>query len=160
MSDSRIPAGRALRVLHVDDEPLNRRLVADILAGCGHSGVEAQSGQEALDLLGCRPFDVVLMDIKMPGITGIEAVQRLRNSPGRARDTPVIALTAEVGRTTSDYLALGFNGFVAKPFRIFTLLEAIEACRRPESMPRIVRLSGPLPDDPTRRLETRKRARP
>ena len=138
MLDSRFTIRRPLCVLHVDDQALNRRLVADILVGYGHEGVEAQSGQEALDLLDCWRFDVVLMDINMPGMTGSEAVQRLRSSLGRARDTPVIALTSEVHRTTANYLALGFNAFVAKPFKIATLLEAIAACSRTETMPPII----------------------
>jgi CheY-like chemotaxis protein len=139
MLDSQTAIRRPLCVLQVDDQVLNRRLVADILAGSGHKGVEAQSGQEALDLLDHWSFDVVLMDINMPGLTGLETVRRLRSSLGRGRDTPVIALTAEVNRTTASYLALGFNAFVAKPFRIATLLKAIEACGQPDVMPPIVR---------------------
>ncbi len=128
MLGSPISAGWPLCVLHVDDHVLNRRLVEDILVGSGCKAVEASSGQGALDLLDCRLFDVVLMDIDMPGINGIEVVRRLRNTTGPARDTPVIALTSEISRTKADYLALGFNDFIAKPFKISDLMSAIKGC--------------------------------
>ncbi len=107
MVGSSLAIGRALCVLHVDDHVVNRRLVQDILGGYGHEAVGAASGQEALDLLDHQLFDVVLMDINMPGINGIEVVRRLRGMPGPARTTPVVALTSEVSRTVADYLALG-----------------------------------------------------
>lgn len=129
--DSPDTIGRPLCVLHVDDHVLNRRLVDDILAGCGHRAVGAASGQEALDLLDCRLFDVVLMDINMPGLDGIEVVRRLRNAVGPSCNTPVIAVTSEISRTKADYLALGFNDFVAKPFDISDLLKAIRDCALP-----------------------------
>ena len=131
MLDSRTIIGRPLCILHVDDHVLNRRLVDDILRGCGHRAVEAESGEKALDLLDCRLFDVVLMDINMPGMNGIEVVRRLRNSAGAARETPVIALTSEISRTKADYLALGFNDLVAKPFKISDLLRALRDCAQP-----------------------------
>lgn len=126
-----------LRVLHVDDHPLHRRMVAEILAAAGHDAVEARSGLEALAWLDRQPCDLVLMDINMPGMGGLEALRRLRGSSGPARGTPVIAVTSEVSRTTAAYLALGFAGFVGKPFGVAQLLAAVTACaRRPrEAMP-------------------------
>ena len=117
---------QALRILHVDDHPANRRLVRDVLLAFGHDPIDASSGAEALAELVRRPFDVVLMDINMPGMSGIEVVRRLRAAAGPERRTPVIALTSEFDRTPEDYLALGFNGFVAKPFAISCLAEAIQ----------------------------------
>ena len=133
MLGSRTIVGRPLCVLHVDDHVVNRRLVQDILTGCGHRAFEAPSGEDALDLLNERPFDVVLMDIYMPSMCGIEVVRQLRGSPGLGRDTPVIALTSEVRRTKADYLDLGFNDFITKPFNILNLLQAIHACARPRA---------------------------
>ncbi|MGZ6037892.1 MAG: response regulator [Phenylobacterium sp.] len=123
---------RSLAVLHVDDDPMNLRVVEEILGAFHHASVKAMSGAEALQLLAERPFDVVLMDIHMPGMTGIEAVRRLRDLPGPERNTPVIALTADVfSRRPEEYSALGFNGFVAKPILVADLLNAIKRCCEP-----------------------------
>jgi CheY-like chemotaxis protein len=115
-----------LNVLHVDDDAMNLRVVEDILAAFGHIAVKASSGEEALALLARQTFDVVLMDIHMPGMSGIEAVERLRVSEGPSRDTPVIALTADiVSRQPEEYLGLGFSAFVAKPILVSGLINAI-----------------------------------
>ncbi len=124
--------GRPLVVLHVDDDPMNLRVVEEILAAFQHTAVKASSGADALRLLAERPFDVVLMDIHMPGMTGIEAVERLRDLPSPTCDIPVIALTADiVSRHPSEYLALGFNDFVAKPILVSGLLDAIKRAAEP-----------------------------
>jgi CheY-like chemotaxis protein len=119
-------AGRTLKVLHVDDDPMNLRVVEEILTAFGHTSVKTSSGVEALAALARRTFDVVLMDIHMPGMGGIEAVERLRTSHGPSRDTPVIALTADVvTRRPQDYLGLGFTDFVSKPILVSGLISAI-----------------------------------
>jgi len=125
---------RPLVVLHVDDDPMNLRVVEEILGAFHHTAVKASSGAEALILAGRHSFDVILMDIHMPGMGGVEAVQRLRALPGPARNTPVIALTADVvSRHPSEYLALGFVDFVAKPILVSGLLEAIKRAAEPPS---------------------------
>jgi CheY-like chemotaxis protein len=124
--------GRPLVVLHVDDDPMNLRVVEEILTAFHHTSVKAASGAEALELVAERPFDVILMDIHMPGMSGIEAVERLRALPGPEHDTPIIALTADVvSRHPSEYRALGFNDFVAKPILVSGLLEAIKRAAEP-----------------------------
>lgn len=126
MSQSLPSAGRTLNVLHVDDDPMNLRVVEEILTAFGHVSVKASSGQEALAALAQQTFDVVLMDIHMPGMGGIEAVERLRRSHGPSRNTPVIALTADiVSRPPKEYLGLGFTDFVAKPILVSGLISAI-----------------------------------
>jgi Response regulator containing CheY-like receiver, AAA-type ATPase, and DNA-binding domains len=130
---------RVLRVLHVDDDPMNLRVVQEILTAFGHTPVMAGSGREALDHLKAQRFDVVLMDIHMPGMSGIEAVQRLRASEGPERATPVIALTADVvSRRPQDYAALGFDDFVSKPILVSGLMASIRraAGRRPARLSR------------------------
>ncbi|WP_041373264.1 response regulator [Phenylobacterium zucineum] len=125
MSDAQGPA-RRLRVLHVDDDAMNLRVVQEILEAFGHSAVMAASGDEALEHLSREAFDVVLMDIHMPGMTGVEAVRRLRASAGPGRDTPVIAVTADVlSRRPQEYVALGFNDFVAKPILVSGLMASV-----------------------------------
>jgi CheY-like chemotaxis protein len=117
---------RALTVLHVDDDPMNLRVVEEILTAFGHRAVKALSGPEALEQLARQAFDVVLMDIHMPEMSGIEVLKRLRDSTGPGRETPVIALTADIlSREPAEYLALGFAGFVPKPVMVQGLLSAV-----------------------------------
>jgi CheY-like chemotaxis protein len=123
---------RPLAVLHVDDDPMNLRVVEEILTAFNHIAVKVTSGREALQLVAERRFDVVLMDIHMPGMTGIEAVERLRAAPGPERGVPVIALTADVfSRRPEEYRALGFNDFVSKPILVADLLNAIKRAAEP-----------------------------
>ena len=126
MSEVKSPEVR-LCVLHVDDDPMNLRVVQEILTAFGHDALAASSGQEALDACARRTFDVILMDVHMPEMTGIEAVRRMRASPGPERRTPIIALTADVlTRRPQEYAALGFDDFVSKPIMVAGLIAAVE----------------------------------
>ena len=121
--------GRPLKVLHVDDDPMNLRVVQEILGGFGHQAVMACSGAEALERLSVETFDIVLLDIHMPGMTGLEVITRLRATPGPERNIPVIALTADVySRRPAEYVALGFNDFVSKPILVSGLMASIRRC--------------------------------
>ncbi|MDZ4365035.1 response regulator [Brevundimonas sp.] len=124
----RLADHRGLRVLHADDHVANRLLVQEILISVGHQPLACCGGEEALELLDRHAVDVVLMDINMPGLNGIDAVGRLRRGRSRARHVPVIALTSELRRSVADYQTLGFTDFVSKPFAISDLLQAIERC--------------------------------
>ena len=126
--------GRSLVILHVDDDPMNLRVVEEILTAFHHQAVKANSGAEALQRIAEQAFDVILMDIHMPGMTGIEAVEQLRGLPGPERNTPVIALTADVtSRRPEEYKALGFNDYVSKPILVSGLLDAIKRAAEPQS---------------------------
>ena len=119
--------GRPLKVLHVDDDPMNLRVVQEILGAFGHIAVPAVSGREALERFATERFDVILLDIHMPEMTGIELLQHMRASPDAGRNTPVIALTADVlTRRPQEYVALGFNDFVAKPILVAGLIAALK----------------------------------
>lgn len=121
--------GRPLKVLHVDDDPMNLRVVQEILGAFGHQAVMACSGKDALERLAVEAFDIVLLDIHMPGMTGIEVIEQLRASAGPERAIPVIALTADVySRRPAEYLALGFNDFVSKPILVSGLMASIKRC--------------------------------
>ena len=127
MSPSFPDIGRSLVVLHVDDDAMNLRVVDEILTAFGHTSIRAVSGAEALARLAEQPVDVVLMDVHMPQMTGIEAVRRLRASGHANAGVPVIALTADVlSRRPAEYQALGFQDFVAKPILVAGLLDAIK----------------------------------
>ena len=134
MSPSFPTFDRPLVVLHVDDDLMNLRVVDEILKAFGHEAVGAMGGEEALSHLGRQVFDVVLLDIHMPGMTGIEVLQQLRAAPGPESRTPVIALTADVFTLRpQEYIALGFNDFVAKPILVSGLLGSIaKAVRGPD----------------------------
>lgn len=132
MSHSPAEPGRPLRVLHVDDDPMNLRVVQEILGAFGHHAVMAASGSEALERLAVEPFDIMLLDIHMPGMTGIDVVQQLRAGAGPDRNLPVIALTADVySRRPAEYMALGFNDFVSKPILVSGLMASIKRCTAP-----------------------------
>jgi len=121
--------GRPLKVLHVDDDPMNLRVVQEILGAFGHMGVMANSGEEALERLATEAFDIMLIDIHMPVMTGIDVVRFLRASGGPQSDIPIVALTADVySRRPAEYLALGFNDFVSKPILVAGLMETINRC--------------------------------
>ncbi len=126
MSEFNTKPERTLSVLHVDDDPVNLRVVEEILSAFGHRGVKALSGPEALEAMSRQAFDVVLMDIHMPEMSGIEVMKRIRERPGADRNTPVIALTADIlSREPAEYLALGFSGFVPKPVMVQGLIAAV-----------------------------------
>ena len=117
---------RQLKVLHVDDEAMNLVVVKEILSAFGHSAQQAWSGAEALERLAAKPYDVILMDIHMPGMSGIETVARLRAKDGPNQETPVIALTADtVSRGLPEYLSLGFTDYVTKPILVSRLMGAL-----------------------------------
>ncbi|WP_158617305.1 ATP-binding protein [Falsigemmobacter faecalis] len=85
---------RPLSVLVVEDNPINRFVVRSMLEADGHSVTEAETGYEALRLCGLESFDLILMDISMPGLDGVETTCRIRRAGGANATTPVVALTA------------------------------------------------------------------
>jgi len=116
----------ALRILTVDDNAVNLLVLDQLLSSLGHAVSKASSGAEALRALGEERFDLVLTDIQMPGLTGIDVLESLRCAPGPNQAIPVIALTADVtsgGRQR--YLDQGFTEHAAKPIQLQDLLGAI-----------------------------------
>jgi CheY-like chemotaxis protein len=116
----------ALQMLCVDDNAVNLMVLDQLLASFGHEVAKAASGSEALTAMAERPFDLVLLDIQMSDMTGIEVLQQLRGADGPSRNVPVIALTADVtsgGRRR--YLDLGFTEHRSKPIQIPDLMESI-----------------------------------
>lgn len=121
------PAWNRKRVLCVDDNENNRRIAELLLAKFGIDVITCASGEEALDLCATEVFDVILMDIVMPDMDGIETLRRLRTDrdcPNRR--TPVIALTAKLApEDLAAYAAAGFEGVVGKPINVRELAQAI-----------------------------------
>jgi signal transduction histidine kinase/CheY-like chemotaxis protein len=121
------PAGvGGLTILAVDDNAVNLLVLDQLLAAFDALVVKAASGPEALELLDAQPFDLVLMDIQMPGMTGVEALKRLRETSGPNRQVPVVALTADVTSGGRDrYLSLGFTEHASKPIQIGELMASM-----------------------------------
>ena len=122
------PALPSLRVLAVDDNPVNRDIVRAILQRAGHNVVTADDGADAVQVAAREPFDLVLMDIQMPGMDGLTATRLIRNLPDPVGRVPVIALTAHAsGSSRPECEDAGMNGFVSKPIRPAALFAEIAA---------------------------------
>jgi signal transduction histidine kinase/AmiR/NasT family two-component response regulator len=120
------PLVSGARVLVVDDNEANRALVFGLLAAFDLSLFAAASGEDAVETAGHTPFDLILMDIRMPGMGGIEAMRaiRLGGSPNAA--TPILAFTADADvRTAARLLGDGFDGHLAKPISAEALIQAV-----------------------------------
>jgi signal transduction histidine kinase len=100
------------RVLHIEDNPVNRLLVRKLLTAAGHDVTDAESGLEGIRLAESLAPDLVLVDINVPDLDGYEVTLRLRGMP-RMQGKPIVAITAEGDRETS--LAMGADGFIQKP---------------------------------------------
>jgi two-component system, cell cycle response regulator DivK len=101
------------------------KLVRDILQVKGYQTLETETGEEGVRLARERRPALILMDIQLPGINGIEALQRLRADPVTSA-TPVIAVTASVmTQDRSRIMAAGFNGFQSKPISVNQLLATV-----------------------------------
>ncbi|HXU21032.1 MAG TPA: response regulator [Verrucomicrobiae bacterium] len=122
-------ARRGLRILVVDDNAINQNLAVLLVKKQGHSAVVANNGREALELLEKEVFDLVLMDVQMPEIDGVEATMRLREKEQQKGlgHLPVIALTAHaMAGDRERCLAAGMDGYVTKPVRVKELFAAID----------------------------------
>lgn len=118
-----------MKILVVDDEPVVRDLTVEILRRCGYEPHGIASARAALDLLERESFDLVLSDVVMPDMTGVELLDELR---AREHDVPVLLMTGgsqEPERTTKA-LRLGANGLLYKPFSRAELTAAVESAVR------------------------------
>ena len=115
-----------LKVLVVEDVEINRMIVEAMLAKNGHTAVLATNGAEAVDAVEVEDFDVILMDLRMPVMSGIEATRRIRQMPGSKAQIPIIALTADVVEGSREACkAVGIGGFVPKPIEVDALNQAL-----------------------------------
>ena len=113
-------------VLIVEDNEKNMKLARDVLQAKGYKTLEAVTGEEGVKLAKENVPDLVLMDIQLPGISGIEAFKQLRADAKTAR-VPVIALTASVTPTDrSQITAAGFDAFLGKPINLKEFLETVK----------------------------------
>jgi two-component system cell cycle response regulator DivK len=112
-------------IVLIEDNEKNRKLARDVLVHQGYRVVEAESAEEGLAAVGRERPDLILMDIHLPGIDGIEALRRLR-ADAATRAIPVIAVTASVmTHDRQKILAAGFDGYQSKPISVRPFLAAV-----------------------------------
>jgi two-component system, cell cycle response regulator DivK len=113
-------------ILIVEDNEKNMKLVRDILRHQGHTTIEARTGEEGVQLAITRSPDLVLMDIHLSGIDGIEALRRIRAQPSLGA-VPVIAVSASVMPTDQRHIVgSGFDAFVSKPISLKPFVAMVE----------------------------------
>ena len=119
-------------ILVVEDNEKNRKLVRDLLTVKGYQLLEVETGEDAVRVARERHPALVLMDIQLPGIDGIEALRRLRADPETAA-IPVLAVTASaMTHDRQKIVAAGFDGYQAKPISVRPFLELVrEVLDRP-----------------------------
>jgi two-component system, cell cycle response regulator DivK len=122
-----------VQILVVEDNERNMRLFRDVLRAAGHRTLEATTGEEAVELATEHGPDLVLMDIQLPGIDGLEALGRLR-ADERTRAVPVLALTAQAMEGDRErFLAAGFDGYLSKPVNIADLVDTVSRYGRSDT---------------------------
>jgi two-component system, cell cycle response regulator DivK len=123
-------------ILVVEDNDKNRKLVRDVLTAKGYRLLEAETGEDGLRLTREQHPDLVLMDIQLPGIDGIETLRRLRADAATAA-IPVVAVTASaMTHDRQKILAAGFDAYQSKPLSIRPFLDLVrEVLDRPKRTP-------------------------
>lgn len=117
-----------LHILLAEDNELNREFLAYFLEDCGHVVLPAANGEEALECIFAGRADIVLMDVQMPVVSGLEATQRVRASSSFCRDIPIVALTAHaMAGDRERFLKGGMDDFVGKPVNKKELFAALTA---------------------------------
>jgi len=133
--ERRADAEGMLHVLVVDDHPVNQEFAIEALRRLGHRVTSASNGEEALRALARTRFDLVLLDVQMPGVDGLEVARRFRDSESGAR-TPIVALTAHTTREMRDRcLAAGFDSVLPKPVSQPALAAVLRGAEAPASPP-------------------------
>ena len=112
-------------ILIVEDEPSNLKLLRDLLQASGYATIEATNGKQGTELARARKLDLILMDIQMPEMDGLEAT-RILKADVATRNIPILALTAYTMKGDREHmLEAGCDGYVAKPIDIQEFLEIV-----------------------------------
>jgi len=114
-------------ILIVEDNEKNLKLVRDVLQVKGYATIEAGSAEDGIRLAGERNPDLILMDIQLPGMSGIDALKVLRANAATA-GIPVVAVTASVMQQDRNLITeAGFDGYIGKPLNLKEFLESVRA---------------------------------
>ena len=117
-----------MRVLFVEDSEVNRRVIKEMLHAGGIDMAEAADGRVGLEMIAANDYDMILMDLRMPGMDGITAIRHLRARGDDKAKLPVIVITADAGSSIDDDCkAAGADDVLRKPVSMTSLFEAIAA---------------------------------
>jgi two-component system cell cycle response regulator DivK len=112
-------------ILIVEDNEPNRKVARDLLQVHGYRTIEAETGEDAIVLAATRAPDLVVMDVHLPGMSGVDALAKLRAAPA-TRAIPVLAFTASVmPQDRSEIMAAGFDAFMSKPIDLEAFLQTV-----------------------------------
>ncbi len=118
------------KVLVVEDNPFNMELVLEILDGMGFGAAGAVNGAEAIKNVEKEAYDLVLMDIELPGMDGVAISKIIRSKP-RYKSVPMIALTAYAMKGDKErFLAAGFDDYISKPLDVPDFMKRMEKYRK------------------------------
>jgi CheY-like chemotaxis protein len=130
--DGEMGQRRPLRILLAEDNAVNQKLALRLLERLGYRADVAANGIEAIRAVERQPYDVVLMDVQMPELDGIEATREICARWGRGERPRIIAMTANaMAEDREACLAAGMDDYVGKPVRVEALVEALDRCRSP-----------------------------
>jgi CheY-like chemotaxis protein/HPt (histidine-containing phosphotransfer) domain-containing protein len=148
-------ACRSLHILLAEDNKINQKFATALLTKVGHRVEIAENGHQAVDAVRRSEFDVVLMDIQMPELDGVQATRQIRALPEPKCSVPIIAMTAHaMSGAKQEYLAAGMNDYISKPVQpaaLLSLLAGIAARNTEEQLPDAI-ASEPAPP-PTATLD-------
>jgi CheY-like chemotaxis protein/HPt (histidine-containing phosphotransfer) domain-containing protein len=147
------PPTHPLRVLIADDVPMNRDVGAAFLRAAGHDVISVEDGAQAFDTAARTDFDVVLMDVRMPVMDGLEATRRIRSLEGCRGQVPIVALTAHAFREqVAECETAGMTSHLAKPFTMQALIAAVydafASRKSPDAQPACADTAVNRPDAP------------
>ena len=152
------PMRSPLHVLVADDNQINLRLVAALLDAAGHTAHLVTNGREAVEAVARDHYDVVLMDVQMPVLDGVQATRQIRALPPPRNAVPIVALTADALTGAEErYRAVGMDAYLSKPLSPATLMETLVALTTRAPVPPI-ELSGPMLATNPRRAARLRRA--
>lgn len=163
---TRLPASRPraepsierASILVVEDNAVNREVVFRILQSLGQDVTVAEDGPSGVEAVRQRPFDLILMDVQMPGMDGLEATKMIRNLPGDAARTKIIALTASASNDDREAcINAGMDGFISKPITLAQvkdlLAESVASGAEPPEPARLETIAETPAFDPARVAE-------
>jgi two-component system cell cycle response regulator DivK len=130
MGKAAAPPPVAKRILIVEDNPLNMKLLTDLCEAQGYETLQTGDGLEAVDLAREHLPDLILMDIQLPEVSGLEATRWLKSDP-RTRAIPIVAVTAfAMSGDERRVLDSGCDGYIAKPISVLDFLQTVDSYLR------------------------------